>query len=77
MNVRSGLKAAFFRLPADLDDGIKLIASHRGEAAAVVVREILREGLFARGVIDNGFPVRASHADSAAGVAPVNAKDFR
>jgi hypothetical protein len=77
MNVRSGLKAAFFRLPADLDDGIKLIASHRGEAAAVVVREILREGLFARGVIDNGLPVRASHADSAAGVAPISAGRFK
>jgi hypothetical protein len=45
-----------------LDNGIKVVAARRGEAAAVVVREILREGLELRGVItlqhSHGSPVQ-------------------
>ena len=46
------LKPAIFRLPTDIDDGVRRVAAIRGEAAAVVVREILREGLQRRGIID-------------------------
>jgi hypothetical protein len=46
------LRAAIFRLPPDLSDGVKELAQHRGERGATVVREILREGLLARGIID-------------------------
>jgi hypothetical protein len=71
MSARPGLKAAFFRIPTDLDDGVKLIASRRCEAAAVVVREILREGLVARGIIDGGL------AGSSAAPTVKTARDFR
>jgi hypothetical protein len=70
MSTRSGLRAAIFRLPPDLSDGVKELAQHRGERGATVVREILREGLLARGVIDDiGNLTR--HA-----VAPPTAEDF-
>jgi hypothetical protein len=62
MRVRSDLRASIFRLPLELDNGIKVVAARRGEAAAVVVREILREGLELRGVItlqhSHGSPVQ-------------------
>jgi hypothetical protein len=45
------LKTSIFRLPPELDNGIRTVAARRGEAAAVVVRELLREGLVLRGVI--------------------------
>ena len=45
------LKTSIFRLPLELDNGIRTVAARRGEAAAVVVRELLREGLALRGVI--------------------------
>lgn len=44
-------KASIFRLPPELDAGLKAMATSRGEAIAVVARELLREGLALRGVI--------------------------
>ena len=70
MNSRGELKASIFRLPAELDNGIKAIASRRGEAAAVVVRELLREGLQMRGVIEAAHP----HIGE---TAPPGTKDLR
>jgi hypothetical protein len=57
MGSRAELKASIFRLPAELGDGIKTVAARRGEAAAVVVRELLREGLQRRGVIEVAHPL--------------------
>jgi hypothetical protein len=70
MSTRSGLRAAIFCLPVDLSDGVKELAQHRGERGATVVREILREGLLARGVID-GFGSLTRRT-----VAPPTGRDF-
>jgi len=51
MNPRGKLKATFFRLPAGLENGIKTVALRRGEALAVVARQLLREALVQQGVI--------------------------
>ena len=39
MSARGDLRASIFRLPLELDNGIKVVAARRCEAAAVV-REI-------------------------------------
>jgi len=78
MNSRGKLKATLFRLPADLENGIKTVAARRGEAIAVVARQLLREALTQQGVIrlvdhDRGPPELPSNGDSAT----PNAGDFR
>jgi hypothetical protein len=57
MKSRGETKAAFFRITPELDRGVKAVAFQRGEAAAVIVREILREGLQRRGVIEAAHPL--------------------
>jgi|HubBroStandDraft_4_1064222.scaffolds.fasta_scaffold187774_2 hypothetical protein len=68
MNSRG--KASIFRLPPELDTGLKVMAASRGEAVAVVARQLLREGLALRGVI------KLDH-DLDSAVPPPNSKDFR
>lgn len=56
MATQRDLKASIFRLPQDLTEGLKTASVHRGEAVAVIVREIIREGLQHRGVIEAATP---------------------
>lgn len=39
-------------LPQDIDAGVKAIAARHGEAGAVVIRALLREGLARRGIVE-------------------------
>ncbi len=61
------LKTTIFRIPLELDSGIKVVAARRGEAAAVIVREMLREGLASRGVINLEHDRGSQALPSAAG----------
>lgn len=49
------LKPVFFRLPDNLAEGLRVAAARRGEATAVVLREIIREGLERRGILPAVF----------------------
>jgi hypothetical protein len=56
MNTVRKNRTILFRLPPELDDGIRMVATRRGDAVATVARELVREGLARRGLVEPDIP---------------------
>jgi hypothetical protein len=62
MNTVRKNRTILFRLPPELDDGIRMVATRRGDAVATVARELVREGLARRGLLEPDIPSTISEA---------------
>jgi hypothetical protein len=62
-----------FRVPAELDSGLKRLAALRADSIDTLVGEILREGLCARGVL----PPVAGRVGRASDVLSVPTRNFK